>query len=77
LKDRGGKVMVEWRWEYVEIGQGHYYTSLHQCLDEAYRASKDRPELLVRVEMFRPRRQALVFYQSGEESNAVNFYNGG
>lgn len=59
----------EFRWEFEEIGQGHYYESLYFCLRDAIRSSRERQEYTVKVEMFRPKskRVELVRLKAGEE----------
>ena len=58
----------EFRWEFKEIGQGHYSTDLHVCLDDARRASKEKPDLIVIVERFRPLRWTITEMKNGEET---------
>lgn len=50
----------EFRWEYKEIGQGHYYIDIKKCIDDAVEASLKRLDLTVKVEMFRPKRVLLA-----------------
>ncbi len=50
----------EFRWEYKEFGQGHYYTDIKKCIDDAVEASFVKPDLTVKVEMFRPKRVLLA-----------------
>lgn len=57
----------EFRWEFEEIGQGHYYQGLVNCLGDAIESSERRPDLIIKVEVFRPKRVELVRLKAGEE----------
>jgi len=46
----------EFRWEYKEIGQGHYYLDAQECIDAALEASSTAPDLTVQIERFKPTR---------------------
>jgi len=46
----------EFRWEYKEIGQGHYYLDAQECIDAALKASSKAPDRTVRIERFKPTR---------------------
>lgn len=56
----------EWRWEFEGIGQGHYYSSLADCVKDAKQASIERPWNTVKVEQFRPDRITLTVFENGE-----------
>lgn len=57
--------MTEYRWEFEEIGQGHYFLDHQDCLVDALENSKKRPDLLVKVERFRPDRRLLCVIKNG------------
>lgn len=57
----------EFRWEYKEIGQGHYYTDIQKCINDAVEASLKRQDLTVKVEMFRPKRVLLATVEPIEQ----------
>ena len=56
----------EYRWEFMEIGQGHYFKDGWECLLDAEEHSKGRPHLTVLVEQFKPVRIRLVRIKDGE-----------
>lgn len=62
----------EWRWEFIEIGQGHYYIKLAACVEDAKKASEERPGSIVKVEQFRPKREMLTRFKDGEEIGIEN-----
>lgn len=57
----------EYRWEFEEIGMGHYYTQAHVCIREAKEKSLHRPKYTVKVEIWKPRRQLICRFRAGEE----------
>ena len=57
----------EFRWEFVGIGQGHYYTTLSECINGALEGSKSISDREVMVEIFKPMRMELCRIQNGEE----------
>jgi len=56
----------EYRWEFVEIGQGHFHSDLGDCFSEAVLKSHRRPNHIVKVEVFRPKREVIGFLKDGE-----------
>jgi len=56
----------EYRWEFEEIGQGHYYTSLIGAVQDAMKASRESPDKVVKLEMFKPDRVAIARFQNGK-----------
>jgi len=57
----------EFRWEYKEIRQGHYYTDIQKCVDDAVEASSDSPDLTVRIERLKPTRFLIATLGPTEE----------
>lgn len=58
--------MMECRWEFKEIGQGHYHIDFLDCVTEAVGASRKRPDLTVVIEKFRPERKPIVSLKNGK-----------
>ena len=58
--------MREWRWEFKEIGQGHYSRDFKSAAIAAKRAALDNPHLSVLFEQFRPDRQELALLTCDE-----------
>ena len=59
----------EYRWEIEEVGQGHYYLNLEDCLRDAKQASEDHLTDTILVELFRPQRIVIAHYVAGKENN--------
>lgn len=55
----------EYRWEFEEIGQGHYFIRPSDCLKSAKKNSKKRPDLVVKVEQFKPERKVIARFVNG------------
>lgn len=58
---------VEYRWEIKDIGQGHYHSTLIECLKSAERASINNPNSTIKVEYFKPKRKLIIEYKAGKE----------
>jgi len=63
-KKQGAK---EYRWENRAIGQGHYFTDLWDCIQDALDFSNARPHLreTLLIEQFKPERKPLLLIQRG------------
>ena len=61
------KTAPEYRWENRAIGQGHYFTDLWDCIQDALAFSKKRPHLreTLLIEQFKPERNPLLVIQNG------------
>ena len=61
------KAASEYRWENRAIGQGHYFTDLWDCIQNALTFSRTRPYLreTLLIEQFRPFRKELLLIQNG------------
>lgn len=59
------KVKKEYRWEFEEIGQGHYFVAPSKCLQSAQQNSIKRPDLVVKVEQFKPNRKTIARFING------------
>lgn len=57
--------MTEYRWEFEEIGQGHYHTSFNNCFAEAHEQSASRSDLTILIEQFRPDRHTIGYIKHG------------
>jgi hypothetical protein len=55
----------EYRWEIEGIGQGHYYISLKDCVDDAYAASIAHPKDYILIERFKPTRRTIARLKNG------------
>lgn len=56
----------EFRWEFVEIGQGHYHSDLCECMKEAVHEARKKMHHTIKIEIFRPRREVIGFLKDGE-----------
>jgi len=56
----------EFRWEYYEIGQGHFAPTLEKARIKAIQASLLRPKLTVILELFQPTAIPLCVYKNGK-----------
>lgn len=62
----------EYRWEVEEIGQGHYFTDISECIEEARSQSEIwGAEYTVKVEQFRPERVLLIRFCNGKKITKV------
>ena len=50
----------EYRFENTDVGQGHYFTDLTDCLEAARSKSKESPAATFLIETFRPKRMPLA-----------------
>ena len=55
----------EYRWENRAVGQGHYFTDLGDCLDDARDYSRKWPDATLLIEEFRPLRAPLLLVKNG------------
>lgn len=57
----------EYRWENRQIGQGHYFLDLWECIQDALDFSRKRPHLreTLLIEQFKPERKPLLLIQNG------------
>lgn len=44
----------EYKWKFVETSQGYLYFDLGECFSEAVFKSRNKPNHLIRIEIFRP-----------------------
>ena len=67
------KPAKEYRWENRAIGQGHYFTDLWDCIQDALDFSRKRPHLreTLLIEQFKPERKPLLLIQNGVISTAT------
>jgi len=56
----------EFRWEFVDIGQGHYHSDLCECFQDAVREARKKIPHTIRIEIFRPRREVIGFLKDGK-----------
>lgn len=56
----------EFRWEYLEIGQGHYHSDIGDCFQVAVDVSRKNPNHTIKVEIFKPKREVIGFLKDGE-----------
>jgi len=63
----------EYRWEFVEIGQGHHHRELDCCFQAAVLNSRKKPDLLIKIEIFRPEseREVIGFLKDGRFLNRI------
>jgi hypothetical protein len=55
----------EFRWEYYEVGQGHFVKNFEKARREAIDASLAKPDLTVFFELFKPLPLPLCIYRNG------------
>ena len=55
----------EYRWENRAIGQGHYFTDLSDCIQDALDYSKNWRDETLLIEQFKPERKPLLLISRG------------
>ena len=56
----------EFRWEFVEIGQGHFHSNICDCFQDAVQAARNKPNHFIKFEIFRPKREVIGFLKDGK-----------